>query len=77
MQEVILATVTDYLAKFRGEQYRLRHLTKQLAEEPERVLARDNMPVPCPISWAMVSIDGMASAAAFMPAAGHGASWPT
>lgn len=43
MQEVILATVTDYLAKFRGEQYRLRHLTKQLAEEPERVLARDNM----------------------------------
>lgn len=43
MQEVILATITEYLARFRGEQYRLRHLTRQLAEEPDRVFARDNM----------------------------------
>ncbi len=44
MQAAILDTVTGYLARFPDEQYRLRHLAKQLAEDqPERVFARDNM----------------------------------
>lgn len=43
MQEVVLAAVMQYLASFPGEQWRLRHLTKQIADEPDRVLARDNM----------------------------------